>query len=361
MPNMRPITTAAAAIRPIPSDDPTIGNNYWLYPCWSDTLQSVYPALDLRLLAYFVAVAEELHFGRAAARLHIAQPSLSVQIRKLEHSLNTPLFVRSSRHVALTPAGEVLLDGSRRLLVEAERIALLTRDVGRSAVRRRLIVGFQANAAAELTPQILNAFHDLHPTVEIEMRSHDFTDPYVGLADGSVDVAFVRPPLLVQDWLGIEPLFVEPRMLVVSESSHLAGETQLSVGELVDEAFVGRRSPEEWRNFWLAVDSRGGMPVKLATEVSTVDECFEAIMSDRGVAFTQASTQRFYGRPGLAFIPVTDIAPSTLSVAWRTDAETALVREFVDTATAVASLSAIPQGHTNTRLPAQEISTTHVI
>ena len=313
----------------------------------------MYPALDLRLLAYFVAVAEELHFGRAAARLHIAQPSLSVQIRKLEHSLNTPLLVRSSRSVALTPAGEVLLDGSRRLLVEAERIASLTKDVGRSPIRRRLVVGFQANAAAELTPQILNAFHDLHPTVDVEMRSHDFSDPYVGLADGSVDVAFVRPPLLVQDWLGIEPLFVESRMLVVSEHSHLAGHTQLSVGQLVDEAFVGRRSPDEWRDFWLAVDSRGGMPVKLGAEVSTVDECFEAIMSERGVAFTQASTQRFYGRPGLAFMPVTDLPPSMLSVAWRTDAETDLVREFVDIATAVASLSPIPHARSLTGFPAE--------
>lgn len=313
----------------------------------------MYPALDLRLLAYFVAVAEELHFGRAAARLHIAQPSLSVQIRKLEHSLNTPLLVRSSRHVALTPAGEVLLDGSRRLLVEAERIAALTQDAGRAPALRKLVVGFQANAAAELTPQILNAFHDLHPNVDIEMRSHDFSDPYVGLTDGSVDVAFVRPPLLVRDWLGIEPLFVEPRMLVVSENSPLAIESELTVSRLVDEAFVGRRSPQEWRDFWLAVDSRGGMPVKLGAEVSTVDECFEAIMCERGVAFTQASTQRFYGRPGLAFVPVTDIPATTLSIAWRTDNETALVREFVDTATAVASLSAIPSGHTTNRFSAQ--------
>ncbi len=83
------------------------------------------PALDGRLLAYFVAVAEELHFGRAAARVHIEQPSLSVQIRKLEPSLNTPLLVRTSRRVELTPAGEVLLDGSKRLLTEAERIASL--------------------------------------------------------------------------------------------------------------------------------------------------------------------------------------------------------------------------------------------
>lgn len=300
------------------------------------------PSLDLRLLTYFVAVAEELHFGHAAARLHIAQPSLSVQIRKLEHSLNTPLFVRTSRHVELTPAGELLLDGSRRLLTEAERLAWQIQDAGRGGSERRLVVGFQANAAAELTPRILNAFHDLHPQVDVEMRSHDFSDPYVGLADGSVDVAFLRPPVLVQDWLGIDTLFVEPRVLVVSATSPLAGLDEVSVEQLLDQPFVARKSPETWRTFWLAADHRQGAPVHLGAEVSTVDECFEAILSERGVAFSQASTRRFYDRPGLAFVPVSDIPPTMLSIAWRTDVDSPVVNDFVETAKAVASLSHIP-------------------
>lgn len=312
------------------------------------------PSLDLRLLTYFVAVAEELHFGRAAARLHIAQPSLSIQIRKLEHSLNTPLFVRTSRHVELTPAGDLLLDGSKRLLTEAERLAWLTQDAGRNGSVRRVVVGFQGNAAAELTPRILNAFYDLHQRIDVEMRSHDFTDPYVGLADGSVDIAFVRPPVLVQDWLGIETLFVEPRVLVVSAASPLASLDEVSVEQLVDEPFVARKSPDAWRTFWLAADSRQGVPVQLGAEVSTVEECFEAILSERGMAFSQASTQRFYDRPGLAFIPVTDIPPTMLSIAWRTDVDSPAVTDFVETAKAVAALSPIPDAWTPNRLSSAE-------
>ncbi|MCW2512589.1 MAG: LysR family transcriptional regulator [Mycobacterium sp.] len=315
------------------------------------------PQLDLRLLSYFVAVAEELHFGRAAARLHIAQPSLSVQIRKLEHTLGTPLLVRSSRHVELTAAGEVLLDGSRKLLIDAERIAGITKMVGSGVPHRRLVVGFQANAAAELTPQILNAFHDVHPDVEVEMRSHDFTDPYVGLGDGSVDVAFVRPPVLVQDWLGLEMLFVESRLLVVSSSSPLAGESEIGVEQVLDQPFVARRAPEYWRNFWLATDARNGEPVRLGAEVTTVDECFEAILSERGVAFSQASTQRYYGRPGLSFIPVTDIPPTVLAIAWRTDVDSSVARDFVDTAKAVASLTSIPDAWAPPRVGAVGQST----
>lgn len=300
------------------------------------------PQLDLRLLAYFVAVAEELHFGRAAARLHIAQPSLSVQIRKLEHTLGATLLLRDSRHVQLTEAGEVLLDESRRLLANADRIAALTRETAHGVNRGRFRVGFQANAAAELTPQVLALFQTMHPKLQVQMRSFDFSDPYVGLADGSVDVAFVRPPLLVQDWLGIDTLFTEPRVLVVATSSPLAALDSISVEQVLTEPFVARNAPEGWRNFWLASDSRQGEPVRLGAEVVTVDECFEAILAERGMAFSQASTGRYYARPGLAFIPVTDIPPATLSIAWRTDADSQPVRDFVEAAQMLSTLDNVP-------------------
>ncbi|WP_433274127.1 LysR family transcriptional regulator [Pseudonocardia xinjiangensis] len=299
--------------------------------------------LELRLLRYFVAVAEELHFGRAAARLHIAQPSLSVQIRKLEHNIGTVLLLRTSRHVELTAAGEVLLVEARRLLDGAERAAELTRAAAHGA-RGSLVVGFQANAAAELTPRILSAFQIRHPGVQVEMRSHDFSDPYVGLATGTADVAFVRPPLLMQDWLALETLFVEPRVLVVSSDSALAEFDEISLEQVADQPFVARRAPEYWRDFWLATDCRDGRPVRLGAEVTTVDECFEAILACRGMAFTQASTQRFYDRPGLAFIPVRELPASPLSVAWRKDMDAPLVRGFVEAAREAALGLPVPAG-----------------
>jgi len=297
---------------------------------------------ELRVLRYFVAVAEELHFGRAATRLHLSQPSLSVQIRKLEHQLGVQLLERTSRHVALTPAGVVLLEESERLLAGADRLRRLTRDAARDNRDGSLVVGFQANAAAELTPRILAAFQRRFPRVQVEMRSYDFADPYVGLATGSSDVAFVRPPVLVQDWLCLETLFAEPRVLVTSTDSPLAARTRLSVAEVADEPFVGRRAPDYWRDFWLAADSRGPHAVRLGAEVADVDECFEAIMAGRGVAFTQASTQRFYQRPGLAFVPVTGIPHSPLAIGWRNDVEAYPVHQFVDTARLLAVQGHVP-------------------
>ena len=300
--------------------------------------------LDLRVLRYFVAVAEELHFGRAAARLYISQPSLSVQVHKLEDTLGTPLLVRTSRHVELTAAGVVMLEESHRLLANADRMVSLTRAAA-AGVRGSVVVGFQANAAAELTPKIRAAFQALHPHVQVEMRSHDFVDPYLGLADGSVDVAFVRPPLMMQEWLAMETLFLEPRVLVLSSNSPLAQHEELTVEQVVQEPFVARKAPEYWRNFWLGTDSRDSHLVRVGAEASIVDECFEAILAERGIAFTQASTKRFYDRPGLAFVPVTDLPPCTLSIAWRTDANRPLVRDFVQTARTLAAFDIVPDTH----------------
>ncbi len=292
-------------------------------------------------MRYFVAVAEELHFGRAAARLHIAQPSLSVQIRKLEHTLGTTLLLRTSRHVELTAAGSVLLGEARRLLADAEQVAIRTREAGRGT-RGGLIVGFQANAAAELTPRILAAFRAQFPAAQVEMRAHDFADPYLGLAEGEVDVAFVRLPLLMQDWLGLATLFTETRMLVVSQDSPVAVFPSVSVDQLADQPFVARKAPEHWRDFWLATDQRDGYPVRIGAEVGGVDECFEAILAGRGMAFTQSSTKRFYDRPGLTFIPAPSLPGSTVSIAWRRDMNSPLVRAFVQTARQLAAVNLVP-------------------
>lgn len=299
------------------------------------------PPFELRVLRYFVAVAEELHFGHAAARLHIAQPSLSVQIRNLERSLGTPLLVRSSRGVALTPAGDVLLGHARILLADADRAAAATRRAAQEN-SQKLIVGFQANAAAELTPKVLAAFRRHHPNVQVQMRSYAFADPTAGLADGSADVAFIRPPVPDFDGLCSLSLFSEPRVLAMPDTFRLASRTTIFVEEVLDEPFVARHAPEVWRDFWLGIDARGGQAAVIGNDVKTVDECFESILSHQGIAFTQASTQRFYNWPGLAFVPVADLPPSTVSIAWREDSAAPAVRSFIDTAQLVASCTSVP-------------------
>lgn len=128
----------------------------------------------------------------------------------------------------------------------------------------------------------------------------------------------------------------------MSADNELAARERVTVDDVVDEPFVGRRSPEYWRDFWLAVDRRGPHTVRLGAEAGSVDECFEAIFANRGVAFTQASTQRFYGRPGLAFVPVDGLPPSPLAIAWRNDMDARPVQQFVETARTLAALDLVP-------------------
>ncbi|CDR07212.1 LysR family transcriptional regulator [Streptomyces iranensis] len=287
--------------------------------------------LDLRLLRYFVAVAQDLHFGRAAARLHISQPALSVQIRKLEHVLGVEVFRRTSRHVELTPAGQAILAEATRTLAAAER----TMAVARSAARGKpghLTVGFVANAVAELTPVILEEFGRRHPHVDIQMKQFAFADPLAGLGNGDADVAFVRPPLRPDPAIEWCPVLDEGRVLILSERHPLAQYPAVTVEMLINEPFVARRAPDEWRDFWLGVDHRDGHAVRIGAEVSTVDECLEAVLTGQGIAFTQSSSQRYYSRPGLAFVAVKGLSGSTAAVAWRRDAATPLVNEFVTAA-----------------------------
>jgi len=273
-------------------------------------------------------LAEELHFARAAAKLHISQPTLSVQIGKLERTLGVQLLIRTTRSVQLTAAGEALFGETRLILQRADRLVEVTRRAAQPT--RPFLVGVQTNAAAELTPMILRRFREATPHRRVEVRSMDLTDPHVGLGEGKVQVAFVRPPFVAPDWLDMETLFIEPRILAMPASSPLAQRASLTFADVVDLPFVVRRAPERWRDYWLARDQRGTSPVVVGAEVSNVDECLNAILSGHAVSFTQASTARFLALPGLVFRSVDDVMPSTLSVAWRRDAMTDEVRSFID-------------------------------
>src|SRR6266700_1099250 len=143
--------------------------------------------LDLRLVEYFVAVAEELHFGRAAERLHIAQPSLSQQIRRLENQLGVTLMERNSRNVQLTGAGTALLREGRRILSQAQHAIQATRAAGAA----RVTVGFYGSAASALLPDVLRTFSERLPSVVVSVREL-LLGNIDDILDGNVDLAFTR-------------------------------------------------------------------------------------------------------------------------------------------------------------------------
>jgi DNA-binding transcriptional LysR family regulator len=292
--------------------------------------------VELRQLRYFVALAEELHFRKAAAREHIAQPAFSGQIHRLERELGVRLFDRTSHYVRLTGAGRLFLDEVRHALAQVERAVEVAERAGRGELGH-VVVGFIGPAANELTPLILRAFPARYPNVGVELREFDFRDPSAGLTNSQVDVAFMRPPVEGQDELLLETLLEEPRVAITASDHELATMPSISITRLVEEPFVvGPPSTGIWRDFWLVTEHRGDAPPRLGPQTNTIDEWLETIAAGRGVSLTPASTERFYGRPGVAFVPVTGIKGSTVAVAWRKGPTKPLVTAFVDVARQVA-------------------------
>jgi len=192
--------------------------------------------VELRHLRYFVAVAEELHFGRAAKRLHLAQPPLSQQIRKLEEIVGHQLFSRTSREVRLTSAGEAFLDRARRTLSKVEEDIEEARSIGRGEVGF-LKVGFIGSSMLTRLPAMLGRYRRQFPKVNLQLNEFHTSGVVQALLEKTLDVGFLRD-CGPADGLEVEPLFSELFIAVVPSRHALAKRKSLTGAELRDEAFV---------------------------------------------------------------------------------------------------------------------------
>ncbi len=281
----------------------------------------------LRELRYFVTVAEELHFTRAAERLFVSQPALSKQIRVLEGRLGFALFHRGVREVTLTAAGAALLPAARDCLAGFARGLDAARAV---ADRRVFTVGMQTAVGRDLQRPALDRLRRRAPGWTVSMRLVGWEDPTAGLADGGSDVAFVWLPVPA-DGLRTRVLIREERWVALPAGHRLAVAGRIPFAELRDEPFVAL--PAEagpLRDFWLAVDARDGRPPVVAAEARSPDEAFESIVSGLGVALVAAGNAALYQRPGVTCRPVDGLAPAELAVAWRAGDRREVLATFLD-------------------------------
>ena len=192
--------------------------------------------IELRHLRYFVAVAEELHFGRAAERLHVAQPPLSQQIRKLEDLLGYPLFTRTSRSVSLTPAGEALLQRARRTLRNVQRDIDETRSIGRGDVGS-LHIGFIGSAMLTTLPAIFRSYREKYPQVRLHLHESFTALVTEGLENGTLDAGILRDgdPF---EGLQVTTILSEPFVAVLPATHPHANQKSISIAVLRDEPFV---------------------------------------------------------------------------------------------------------------------------
>ena len=291
-----------------------------------------------RDLRYFVAVAEELHFTRAAERLYLSQPALSKQIRMLERQLGAELFERDRHGVALTPVGVALLPHARRVLAawdEGREAA----EQAKSEQRATLLVGMSNSLARSgLLPAIRSRFTTMQPGATVVLREIGWEDPTAGLASQATDVAFVWLPLPDPGRFRWTVIAEEPRLVAMSADSPLAGrlaerragpEVPVDFADLLDEPFLALpRSAGPLRDYWLANDARDGKQPIIGAEVSSVGETYEALMDGRGIVLLASGNVPLVALDGVITRPVRGLSPSRLALAWRTGDHRPLVRDY---------------------------------
>lgn len=282
--------------------------------------------LDLRKLRYFVAVAEKLHFGRAADELHIAQPVLSRQIRALEQDLGTPLLTRDSHGVALTDAGRQLLTDAGPLLASAQAARHRVTVAARGS--QRLMVGFRAGVA--VAPAV-RVFATQHPDVIVDVQRIEWDDQATMLLDGRIDVGYVRLPI-AEAGLRVTPLYSEPRVAVLPTGHRLAGREQITEAEVAGEPLV-------WHADTSTQPTRRPHP-NAGYLVHGVDETLEHVAAGRGISFLARSATVFYSHPDVSFVPIPDLAPDQVCLAVAALRTSPLVDDFFTAAQATAEVTA---------------------
>ena len=292
--------------------------------------------MDLRQLRYFVAVAEELHFSRAAARLNLAQSALSSQVRALEREVGGPLLQRSTRRVALTPAGEALLRDAADVLAAADGALARARALARGDAGA-LVIGSMGPAGGGLLAPLLARIGGRHPQLRIEVRALDFSDMVGAVRERQVDLAFVYEPLDEPD-LQLVPLVTEPRVVVLPRGHRLAGRRRLRPRDLRGETFIMQPDvvPAIWRDHWLLVDEFGARPPISPRTADKLEDWLTLIGQGEGIDTAPAIIARYYAWPDVAFVPLVDAAPATLALARRRGEPDALLDELTALALEVA-------------------------
>ncbi|MEG4572878.1 LysR family transcriptional regulator [Microcoleus sp. N3A4] len=286
--------------------------------------------MELRHLRYFIAVAEELNFTRAADRLHIAQPPLSQQIQHLEAELGFQLFRRTKRTVVLTEAGQVFFEESQKIMQQVDRAIQLGRQTSRGELGQ-LTIGFVSSASHNVVPAILQAFRTLHPAVKLELREMTTNEQLQRLREGQIDIGFIRPP--VEEGINSEIVFREVLIAALPQTHPMADRANVQLRQLSTEPFIlfpRSLAPGLYDRIVSFCQQAGFSPIA-AQEAIQMQTIVSLVAAEMGVAIVPESMQNFQ-RLGVVYKPIQEISPIvSIALIWGQNPTPAVLR-FLQTA-----------------------------
>ncbi len=286
--------------------------------------------MELRHLRYFIAVAEELHFGRAAQRLYIAQPPLSQQIQQLERELGFALFHRTNRRVSLTPAGQAFLDEARATISHLEEAVRSSRRVARGEVGW-LGIGFVGTAIYRLLPAALSAYRRRYPEVDLVLRELVSARQAQALRDRRIHVGLARPPVIEEGLVG-EPLLEEPLLAALPALHPLAARTQIPLPALAEEPFIlfPRNPKPSYADFLISACEEAGFRPHVAQEAAEIHTAIALVAAGLGVTLVPASARSVHWE-GMVYRPLAEPAPrTTLAAVYRRDDTSPVLESFLE-------------------------------
>jgi DNA-binding transcriptional LysR family regulator len=289
--------------------------------------------VELRHLRAFLAVVDDGSFTAAARRLGVAQSAVSQLLRTLEDHLGVLLLNRTTRSVALTPAGEQFADRLRPALAAVDGALAHVRAIATPGLLR---VGFKAGGVGPLLTEVLHAYSAAHPTVQVELTRMDWTDDLTALRLGSLDVVLARPPLDARG-LHARELLSDQRVVGLPTWHALAKQTEVTLADLADEPVVtGAGAPAELNDFWTVNPRPDGRAPRLGPAVRNNDEMLVHVGLGHGVCIAAATVADHHHGSDVVFRPITDLPPFPLLLLTSVGRQRADVDAFAALSIAVA-------------------------
>jgi DNA-binding transcriptional LysR family regulator len=290
-------------------------------------------SMEMRHLRYFVTVAEELHFGRAAEKLHMSQPPLSIQIRALEDELGVVLLHRTQRHVSLTHAGHAFLQEARKILAQIEQAVLTTRRAGRGEIGE-LAIGFISVADYNVLPVVLRDFRSQFPLVNLNLRESTTDVQLQDLAAGRIDVGFVLPPVSAPG-IESESILCEPLVAALPQRHRFAAKRgPLALSALSGSPFIlfPRRMAPGLYDAIVSFCRAAGFSPQVEQEAIQMQTIGSLVSAEMGVALIPQSLTNLQ-RTGVVYKPLRERSPMTeIHVAWRKGDDLPALKLFLELA-----------------------------